>query len=206
MKVILVNGSPRAKGCTYTALTEVANTLQAEGIETEIVQIGTKAVQGCISCGACHKLKRCVQDEVVNELGEKILAADGMIFGSPVYYANANGSLLALMDRLFFVYGKRFQGKLAASVVSARRGGCTSAFDTMNKFYQINHVHVVSSQYWNQVHGSTPEQVAEDLEGLQIMRSLGRNMAWLLKCIELGKEHGLDTPVHEAGIGTNFIR
>ncbi len=205
MKVILLNGSPNMEGCTYTALAEAEKTLRANQIETEMIDLGKKPVQGCIACFACGKTGKCVFSDIVNELADKIASADGIIIGSPVYYANANGSLLAVLDRLMLSAGKRFNGKLGAAVVSARRGGCSAAFDGINKFFMMSSIHVVSSQYWNQVHGFTPDNVRKDAEGLQTMRTLGENMAWLLKCIELGKEHGLNVPQHEETILTNFI-
>ncbi len=206
MKVILLNGSPNAEGCTYTALTEAAGALHKNGIETELIHIGKKPVQGCIACFACGKAGKCVFNDQVNELADKIAAADAVIIGSPVYYANPNGSLMALLDRLMLSAGWRFNGKLGAAVVSARRGGCTAAFDSINRFFSMCNIHIVSSQYWNQVHGFAPEDVNKDLEGLQTMRTLGENMAWLLKCIALGKGHDITAPTHEETILTNFIR
>lgn len=206
MKVILINGSPNAKGCTFTALREAEDTLQKNGIDTEIVQIGKKPVQGCISCFSCSNSGKCVFSDIVNELADKIAEADGVIIGSPVYYGNPNGSLMAILARLFLSAGGRFNGKLAAAVVSARRGGCSAAFDGINKFFMMCNMHVVSSQYWNQVHGFTPEDVKKDQEGLQTMRTLAENMSWLLKCIELGKENGIKPPVHEETVLTNFIQ
>lgn len=205
MKVVLLNGSPNAAGCTYTALTEVQNTLHDNGIETELLQLGKKPVQGCIACFSCGSMGSCVFKDMVNEIADQIAEADGIIIGSPVYYANANGSLLTILDRLMLSAGKRFNGKLGAAVVSARRGGCSSAFDGINKFFSMCNIHIVSSQYWNQVHGFTPEDVQKDLEGLQTLRTLGENMAWLLKCMELGRANGLYAPEHEETILTNFI-
>lgn len=205
MKVVLLNGSPNAAGCTYTALTEVQNTLHDNGIETELLQLGKKPVQGCIACFSCGSTGRCVFKDMVNEIADQIAEADGIIIGSPVYYANANGSLLAILDRLMLSAGKRLNGKLGAAVVSARRGGCSSAFDGINKFFSMCNIHIVSSQYWNQVHGFTSVDVQKDLEGLQTLRTLGENMAWLLKCIELGRANGLYAPEHEETILTNFI-
>lgn len=205
MKVVLLNGSPNAAGCTYTALTEVQNTLHDNGIETELLQLGKKPVQGCIACFSCGSTGSCVFKDMVNEIADQIAEADGIIIGSPVYYANANGSLLTILDRLMLSAGKRFNGKLGAAVVSARRGGCSSAFDGINKFFSMCNIHIVSSQYWNQVHGFTPEDVQKDLEGLQTLRTLGENMAWLLKCIELGRANDLYAPEHEETILTNFI-
>ena len=206
MKVVLVNGSPNEKGCTYTALAEAACELERAGIETEIIHIGKQAIHGCTGCGACRKLGRCVFDDAVNALAEKIACGDGLIFGSPVYYAGISGQLKCFMDRLFYSHGGKLQNKPAAAVVSARRGGCATAFDDINRFFTINRMPVVSSQYWNQVHGNTPDEVRRDEEGLQTMRTLARNMAWLLKSIELGRSAGLPLPEREAQLRTNFIR
>jgi len=206
MKVVLVNGSPNAQGCTYTALSEAANELEKQGIETEILHIGKEPIRGCAACGACGKLGKCVFSDAVNALAETIAQADGLIFGSPVYYAGISGQLKSFMDRLFYSHGKKLAGKPAAAVVSARRGGCATTFDDINRYFTINCMPVVSSQYWNQVHGNTPEDVRKDEEGLQTMRTLARNMAWLLKCIECGKQNGISFPQREAVIRTNFIR
>jgi multimeric flavodoxin WrbA len=210
MKVLLVNGSPHEKGCTYTALQEVSKTLNTEGIETEIFQLGTKPVAGCMACGSCGEKGRCVFSDRVNDFLELAKDADGFIFGSPIYYASANGALTAFMDRLFFAdmcSGRQsFYLKPAAAVVSARRAGTTAAFDQLNKYFTISQMPVVSSQYWNMVHGFTPEDVQKDLEGLQIMRTLGRNMAWFLNCREAGIKAGVPFPVREEPIATNFIR
>lgn len=207
MKVILVNGSPKGEGCTYTALSEVAGALKANGIEVEIFHIGAAAIPGCIACLKCREgLGHCVFNDAVDRFAEKAKDADGFIFGSPVYYAGVNGALCAFMDRLFFTYGKSFKGKPAAGIISCRRGGSTAAFDRMNKYFTINQMPIVSSNYWNMVHGSTPADVKKDLEGLQVMRTLGNNMAWLLKCIRAGKEAGIEMPKGEDKIYTNFIR
>ena len=210
MKVLLVNGSPHVKGCTYTALDEVATTLNEEGIETEIFHIGTKPLSGCISCRNCRKTGKCVFDDPVNEFVELAKNADGFIFGSPVYYASANGAMISFMDRVFYSDllsgGQAFYLKPAASVVSARRAGTTATFDQLNKYLTLSQMPVISSKYWNMVHGSTPEDVKKDLEGLQIMRILGRNMAWFLKCKEAGIKAGVPLPKKEDGVFTNFIR
>lgn len=206
MKVILLNGSPNANGCTYTALCEVAWALQQSEIETEIVQIGNKAIQDCIGCGGCAAQGACVFEDGVNETARKIAEADGLVIGSPVYYAGMSGALKSYLDRLFYSSGKRFAGKVGAGIVSARRGGTTATFDELNKYFTISRMPVASSQYWNQVHGSSPEDVKKDLEGLQIMRILGRQMAWLLRCIEAGKEKGIPLPEKEEAVRTNFIR
>ncbi|HEY8422209.1 MAG TPA: flavodoxin family protein [Thermoclostridium sp.] len=206
MKVILVNGSPNAKGCTYTALNEVAKTLQKNGIETEIFQLGTKPISGCLACGKCFKTGKCVIDDCVNEFLDKVPEADGFVFGSPVHYAAASGQLTSFLHRVFYGKGGIFKGKVGAAVVSCRRGGAATAFDQINKYFTISGMPVVSSQYWNQVHGSTPEEVLQDGEGMQTMRTLGNNMAWLLKCIEAGREKGILVPEGEKPIRTDFIR
>lgn len=207
MKVLLINGSPHKNGCTYTALCEVEKILKAEGLETEIIHIGSKPVQGCTACGHCYTgPDRCVfDDDLVNRVLEKGEQADAFIFGSPVYYASANGSMIAFMDRLFYS-GSCFSHKPGACVVSARRAGTTAALDQMQKYLTISNMMVVGSQYWTMVHGNTPEQVQKDQEGLQTMRVLGRNMAWLLKCIEAGKQAGISLPEKEERQRTNFIR
>ena len=206
MKVLLINGSAHQKGCTYTALKEVAGILEQEGIETEFLWIGAKPVAGCIGCGSCRRTGRCFVDDQVNQVVERLEELDGFVIGSPVYYAGPSGQLTAFLDRLVYAGGGRFRGKLGAAVVSCRRGGAATAFDRLNKYFTINSMPVVSSQYWNQVHGNTPEEVRRDLEGLQIMRTLGRNMAWLLKCIDLGRANGIQLPPQEERVATNFIR
>ena len=207
MKVLMVNGSPNKSGCTYTALCEVEKILMSEGIQTEIVHIGSKPIQGCTACGHCYTgPDRCVfDDDLVNRILEKGEEADAFIFGSPVYYASANGAMIALMDRLFYA-GNCFAYKPAACVVSARRAGTTAALDQMLKYLTISNMMVVGSQYWAMVHGSTPAQVQQDLEGMQVMRTLGKNMAWLLKSIEAGKQAGIALPEREKRVWTNFIR
>ena len=205
MKVLLINGSPNAKGCTYTALTEVASTLEAEGIETELIHVGHKDIRGCIGCRKCHTTGKCVFDDLVNETAPKFEESDGIVIGSHVYYASANGTLISFLDRLFYSTSFDKSMKVGASVVSARRGGCTATFDELNKYFTISNMPIASSQYWNQVHGNTPEEVKKDIEGCQIMRTLGRNMAFLVKSIALGKEkYGL--PEKEPFTPTNFIR
>lgn len=206
MKVILVNGSPREKGCTYTALCEVAGALEKNGIETEIFQVGAKPIAGCIGCNVCLKNGRCFVDDPVNEFVEKAKTADGFVFGSPVHYAAASGAITSFLDRTFYGKGNVFAGKPGAAVVSCRRGGAASAFDQLNKYFTINSMPVVSSQYWNQVHGNTPDEVRQDAEGLQTMRTLGSNMAWLLKCIQAGAAAGITFPEREPAMKTNFIR
>lgn len=207
MKVILVNGSPHKEGCTFTALSEVAQSLKKNGVETEIMWLGVEALAGCIGCGACAKTgEGCFRKDIVNEFLAKAADADGYIFGTPVHYAAASGALTSFMDRAFYAGGAKMAGKPAATVVSCRRGGASAAFDQINKYYTINNMPVVSSQYWNQVHGSNAKEVVQDEEGMQTMRTLGNNMAWLLKCIEAGKEKGITFPEREPVIRTNYIR
>lgn len=208
MKVLLINGSSNQKGCTYTALNEVATTLEKEGIESEILQIGNASLRDCCGCFSCKSktLGKCVfNDDIVNKVIEKAKDFDGFVFGTPVYYAHPSGRILSLLDRVFFAGSSAFEYKPAAAVISARRAGTTASFDVINKYFTINNMPVVSSQYWNNVHGFTPDDVRKDIEGLQIMRTLGRNMAWLLKCIELGKQNGLNRPENEEIIYTNFM-
>lgn len=211
MKVLLVNGSPNEKGCTYTALCEVAGALNQENIETEIYWIGKKPVGGCIACHSCVKTGKCVFDDGVNAFRQKAMEADGFIFGTPVHYASATGNITAFMDRLFYSdfcgnKGRALKFKPAATVVSARRAGTTATFDQINKYYTISQMPVISSRYWNMVHGATADEVKEDLEGMQVMRFLGRNMAYYLKCIEAGRNAGITPPEHERATLTNFIR
>ena len=205
MKVLLVNGSYHEHGCTATALNEVAKALNANGVETEIYWIGQNAVNGCKGCWSCKKTKKCVIDDGVNEFVEKAAEFDGYVFGSPVYYASAAGALVSFMDRVFYSGGKNLAYKPAAAVVSCRRAGAATTFDVINKYFTINNMQIVGSNYWNEVHGNKAEEVLQDEEGLQTMRVLGNNMAWLLKCIQLGKEAGLE-PVKERKVMTNFIR
>lgn len=211
MKVLLINGSPNEFGCTYTALREAADTLEKEGVGTEILYLGKKPIAGCIDCGKCRESvgcvfkSRCVFDDLVNETAERLDEFGAIVIGSPVYYAGPSGQICAFLDRLFQCAGGRMAGKLGASVVSCRRGGAASAFDRLNKYFSISNMHIVGSQYWNQVHGFTPEDVRKDAEGLQTMRTLGQNMAWLLKCIEAGRAAGIPAPEYEPRIGTHFI-
>lgn len=207
MKVLLINGSAKEKGCTYTALSEVAKELEKAGIGTEIFHIGKKPVSGCLGCLGCRSNNGyCVIDDVVNTGLEKMVQADGIVIGTPVHYAGASGSITSFLDRAFYAGAGRLAYKPGAVVCSCRRGGATAAFDQLNKYFTINQMPVVSSQYWNMVHGNTPEEVARDLEGLQIMRTLGKNMAWLLRSIEAGRESGIKLPEQEDKIRTNFIR
>ena len=205
MKVLLVNGSHHEKGCTYTALAEVAKALNANGVETEIYWIGQNETSGCKGCWACKKLRKCVIEDGLNEFVEKAASFDGYVFGSPVYYASAAGALISFMDRVFYSGGKKLAYKPAAAVVSCRRAGASTTFDVINKYFAINNMPIVGSNYWNEIHGNTAEEAVQDEEGLQTMRILGNNMAWLLKCIEMGKNAGLE-PVRERKIMTNFIR
>lgn len=206
MNVLLINGSPHKNGCTFTALSEVAGQLNAQGIDTHILHIGNKPIQGCIACGKCLQTGRCVfENDPVNECIDRLKQADGLVVGSPVYYAGPNGALCSLLDRVFYGKSGPYAYKPAAAVVSCRRGGATASFDRLNKYFTISCMPVVSSQYWNEVHGNTPEEVRQDLEGLQIMRTLGRNMAWLIKCIEAGRGT-VPPPEQEPFTRTNFIR
>lgn len=207
MKVLLVNGSPHAKGCTFTALSEVAGALEKAGIETQLMQIGGKAIRGCIACGKCAETGHCIfTDDPVNEGIDLLRAADGLVVGAPVYYAGPNATLCAFLDRVFFMKAAPYAYKPACAVVSCRRGGATASFDRLNKYFTIAHMPVVSSQYWNEIHGNTAEEARQDLEGLQTMRTLGANMAWMLKCFAAGREKGILPPEREPGIYTNFIR
>ena len=205
MKVLMINGSPRIGGNTSMALEEMRKVFESEGIETKIVQIGNKDIRGCLACGRCKELGKCVFNDVVNELAADFEKADGLVVASPVYYASANATLIAALDRLF--YSSRFDKtmKVGASVVCARRGGCSATFDELNKYFTIAGMPIASSQYWNSVHGRAPGEASEDTEGMQTMRALARNMAFLMKSIALGKEaYGL--PEKEDHVWTNFIR
>jgi multimeric flavodoxin WrbA len=208
MKVLLINGSPRAKGCTYTALCEVAKELEKENIETEIFHVGNNPIRGCMACGGCSRTNSgmCIyNDDTVNIALEKAKTADAFVFGSPVHYAGASGQITAFLDRFFYA-GDGFQYKPGAAIVSCRRGGSTAAFEQLNKYFTISNMPIVSSQYWNMVHGNTPEEVKQDLEGMQTMRTLGKNMAWLLKSIQAGVHAGVPLPEKESRVATNFIR
>lgn len=205
MKVLMINGSPRANSNTGLALDEMRKVFEAADVETEIVQIGSDAVRGCIACGKCGELGRCVFDDVVNELAAKLDTADGLVIASPVYYASANATLIAVLDRLFYSASCDMTMKVGASVVCARRGGCSATFDELNKYFTISGMPVASSQYWNSVHGRAPGEAAQDAEGMQTMRTLARNMTFLMKSIELGKE-AFGLPEKEAPEWTHFIR
>ena len=212
MKVLLLNGSPHKQGCTYTALEEIAKTLKEEGIDSEIYQIGIGAITPCRACGACTKLGKCViNDDDVNNFVEKCKDFDGFIFGSPVHYASASGAITAFLDRVFFSAfmtgrGEIFSHKPAAAVASARRSGTTATLDQLNKYMTISEMPIISGRYWNMVHGHTPDEVRQDLEGMQNMRILARNMAWHLKCKEAGEASGVPMPKQEEIVFTNFIR
>lgn len=208
MKALLVNGSPRPKGCTFTALSELAKTLEENGIETEIIKIGNKNIRGCIACRKCHSTGsgKCIFDDIVNEVAPKFAEADAFVIGSPVYFASPAGGAIAFLDRLFFsTLNVDKTMKVGAAVVSCRRGGNTATFDMLNKYFTMTGMPVVSSQYWNMVYGGSPEEVLQDEEGLQTMRTLGRNMAFLMKSIQLGKQQ-MGLPEKEQQVFTNFHR
>lgn len=204
MKVLLINGSPRLNGNTSIALNELAKTLNEEGIETETIQIGTKDIRGCIACGTCYKNHKCIFNDIVNEVAPKFEEADGLVIASPVYYASASGTLISFLDRLFYSTNFDKTMKVGASIAVCRRGGASATFDELNKYFTIASMPVVSSQYWNSVHGRKVGEANKDLEGLQTMRTLGRNMAFLIKSIKLGKEK-VGMPKKEPGVMTNFI-
>lgn len=205
MKILLINGSPKKEGNTYVALHEVQKTLESEGIETELIHVGHKDIRGCIACGRCKELGKCVIDDMVNEVAPKFNEADGIVVGSPVYYASPNGTVLSFLDRLFSSTPFDKSMKVGAAVAVARRGGTTATFDVLNKYFTISNMPIAPSQYWNNVHGCTPGEALQDGEGLQTMRQLARNMAFLVKSIQLGKEK-FGLPEHEAKIATSFIR
>lgn len=205
--VLLINGSSRAAGCTYTALQEVAAELQKAGIDTEIYQLGIAPIRDCTACGVCKRQDKCVyDDDCVNELIEKAEKADGFVFGTPVYYAHPSGRILSVLDRVFYAGRSRFEFKPGAAVASARRAGTTASIDVLNKYFTIAQMPVVSSSYWNMVHGNTPDEVRQDLEGMHVMRGIGQNMAWMIRCIEAGKKAGIEHPPIIPKVATNFIR
>lgn len=205
MKVLLINGSPNAGGSTFTALSEVAKTLNEQGVETELIHVGNKDIRGCIACRKCKETGKCVFDDLVNEVSPKFAECDGLVVGSPVYYASPNGTILSFLDRLFYSSGFDKSMKVGAAVVAARRAGNTATFDVLNKYFTISNMPVAPSQYWNNIHGHDAESASKDAEGLQTMRTLGRNMAFMIKSFALGKaEYGL--PEKEDHIFTNFIR
>lgn len=206
-KFLFINGSPNENGCTQAAMDEVIHVLNENGIETEKLWLGKKAMPDCMACMKCQEIGKCVFQDQVNEIGARIDEFDGIIVGSPVYYGGPNGRLTSFLDRLFFsVPDDKFNGKLGASIVSCRRGGASAAFERLNQYFLMENMHVVSSQYWNQVHGFSAEDVKKDEEGLQTMRTLARNIVWLLESIEAGKQNGIEAPVHEEKSFTNFIR
>lgn len=206
MKVLLINGSPHQKGCTYTALAEVAKELQAQGVDSEIFWIGSAPLGGCIGCGGCAGKGACAFGGPVNQAIELAKTADAIILGSPVHYASAAGSASGFFDRLFYAGGAALRFKPGAAVASARRAGTTATLDQLNKYFTISNMPLVGSQYWNMVHGSKPEDVLQDAEGMQTLRQLARNMAWLLKSIQAGRAAGLALPAQEERVRTNFIR
>ena len=204
MKALLINGSPHAKGCTYIALSELKHTLEAESIETELIHVGNQDVRGCIACGQCRKLGKCVFDDVVNEVASKLAEADAFVIGAPVYYSSPAGGAISFMDRLFFsTFNVDKTMKVGAAVVTCRRGGNTASFDVLNKYFSISGMPIASSQYWNMVYGGSAEEVLKDAEGLQTMRTLGRNMAFMIKSIQLGKQQ-FGLPEKEPTTFTNF--
>lgn len=206
MKVILVNGGPHKNGCTNVALKEIEQVLNNNGIDTEIIWLGIKPIGGCIGCGTCLKNdNRCFMNDKVNEFLDMVEEADGFVFGSPVHFAGATGTITSFLDRAFYGRGEMFANKLCASVVSCRRGGASAAFDQLNKYALMSNMTLVGSSYWNQIHGNNEEEAKKDLEGIQTMQNLGKNMAYLLKCMEIAKENGINKPNHEKTIRTNFI-
>ena len=205
MKVLMINGSPHVSGNTALALKEMETIFRENGVEVETVQVGGKAIRGCIACGKCGELGKCVFDDLVNETAAKLESIDGLVLASPVYYASANGTLISFLDRLFYSKGCDMTMKVGASVVCARRGGCSATFDELNKYFTISGMPVASSQYWNSIHGRLPGEAEQDGEGLQTVRVLARNMVFLMKSIQLGKE-SFGLPEKEPHVGTNFIR
>ena len=206
MKALLICGSPNEKGCTFTALSEIEKVLSKHNVETEIFQIGKDAISGCRACRACFKTGKCAVNDKVNEIAARLDEFDAIVIGSPVYYAAANGTLTAFLDRLFYSAGSKMAGKVGAAIVSCRRGGASAAFDQLNKYLTICNMVVATSQYWNQVHGGNAEEVVKDEEGMQTMRTLGENIAWLLRLIECGKKNGVEPPSYEPKVRTNYIR
>ena len=209
LKVLLVNGSPHKDGCVRTALSEIATALDKEDVKSDVFWIGNQALAGCIGCGSCIGKRKCFREDVVSQFVQIMDNYDGFIFGTPVHYAGASGGLTSFLDRVFFIdefNGEHFAGKPAAAIATCRRSGATAALDQLNKYITDCNMPIVPSQYWNVVHGNTPDEIRRDAEGLQTMRTLARNMAWMLKCFSLGKEHGIAFPVHEKHTMTNFIR
>ena len=209
LKVLLVNGSPHKDGCVRTALSEIVTALDKEDVKSDVFWIGNQALAGCIGCGSCIGKRKCFREDVVSQFVQIMDNYDGFIFGTPVHYAGASGGLTSFLDRVFFIdefNGEHFAGKPAAAIATCRRSGATAALDQLNKYMTDCNMPIVPSQYWNVVHGNTPDEIRRDAEGLQTMRTLARNMAWMLKCFSLGKEHGIAFPVHEKHTMTNFIR
>lgn len=206
MKVLLVNGSPKARGCTNRALEEIRGELQRHDVDSQLFHLGNAPIRDCIGCNKCKDNACIFDDDCVNRLLEAAKEADGFIFGTPVYFSHPSGRILSVLDRAFSAGGSLFRHKPGAMVCSARRGGTTATMDVLNKHFTLEQMPVVSSSYWNAVHGNTPEEVEQDLEGLLVMRHLAANMAWLLKCIALGREHGISAPPNKKDIHTNFIR
>ena len=205
MKILLINGSPKVNGNTAFALAQMAEVFAAEGIETEIIQVGSQEIRGCIACGQCHKAGKCIFDDLVNEVAGKLAEADGMVVGSPVYYASPNGTLISFLDRLFFSHSCDLRMKVGASIVVARRGGCSAAMDVLNKYFTISQMPMASSCYWNMIHGSKPGEAQQDAEGIRTMRTLAKNMAFLVKAVSARKD-AEDLPEPEPFAFTNFIR
>lgn len=206
MKVLLFNGSPKANGNTAFALSQMAEVFAAEGVETEIIQVGSQLIRGCIGCGSCYKSGQCVFDDLVNKVAAKLDTADGIVVGSPVYYASPNGTLISFLDRLFYSTGKIDKTmKVGTAVVCARRGGCTAAFDVLNKYFTISNMPVASGSYWNMIHGGKPVEAAQDLEGIRTVRNAAKNMTFLMRSIAMGKET-IGLPEPEPKVFTNFIR
>ncbi len=205
MKVLMINGSPHKEGTTYRALKEIADTLSKNGVESQIINVGNEVVAGCSACRGCMNVGKCVKGDIVNDVIKMMEDADGLVVGSPVYYAGLNGTLKCFLDRLFYA-GNCFDGKPACAIAVARRAGTTATVDMINKYFMIKNMPVVSSQYWNMVFGSNGEQAEKDEEGMQTMRTLGNNMAWLVKAIDCAKKNGIDIPKREVGVRTNFIK
>lgn len=206
MKVTIINSSPHEKGCVNVALQEIVGEFKRQGVDAEIIHIGRETIHSCMACGYCRSAGRCAYDDLLNDVAGKLIVSDGLIFATPVYYAGISGQLKCFMDRLFYAYGRRLSNKPVAAVVNARRSGCVTAFQDVNNFFTMSNMIVVTSQYWNQVHGAHAEDVADDEEGLQTMRTLAKNMTWIMKCIEAGKQAGIPMPVQEPVTHTNFVR
>ena len=205
-KVILINGSPNKEGCTYTGLREVEAVLNRHGIDTEIIYLGDGPIAGCNGCGACAKTRRCRYDDKVNYILDMLDDIDGIVVGSPVYYAAASGQITAFLDRLFWAAGNRMTGKVGAAIASCRRAGSSVTLDQLYKYFAIASMPIATSQYWTMIHGNTPDEVRQDLEGMQVLRYLGENMAWLIASIKAGTEAGVPAPEREKRVRTNFIR